>query len=164
MERARASFHELLSGASGAELLRMSNGTRWTNEQLLFHMLFGYMIVRRLVVLVRVFGALPARVSRGFAALLNASTKPFDAINYWGSRGGPKVFGPRSMAAKMDRVIDGLHRRLDAESEADLRRGMHCPTRWDPFFVDFMTLADVYHFPTQHFDFHQRQLTLDKAG
>jgi hypothetical protein len=23
-----------------------------------------------------------------------------------------------------------------------------------------MTLADVYHYPTQHFDFHERQLTL----
>ncbi len=24
-----------------------------------------------------------------------------------------------------------------------------------------MTLADIYHIPTQHFDFHQRQLGLD---
>jgi hypothetical protein len=24
-----------------------------------------------------------------------------------------------------------------------------------------MTLADVYRFPTQHFDFHRRQLTLN---
>jgi hypothetical protein len=41
-----------------------------------------------------------------------------------------------------------------------LERGMHYPTRWDPFFKDYMTLADVYLFPTQHFDFHRRQLTL----
>jgi hypothetical protein len=32
--------------------------------------------------------------------------------------------------------------------------------RWDPFFKDTMTLADVYHFPTQHFEFHRRPLTL----
>ena len=32
--------------------------------------------------------------------------------------------------------------------------------RWDLFFKDFMTLADLYHYPTKHFDFHQRQLTL----
>jgi hypothetical protein len=37
---------------------------------------------------------------------------------------------------------------------------MHYPTRWDPFFQDRMTLADVYRFPTQHYDFHRRQLTL----
>ena len=34
------------------------------------------------------------------------------------------------------------------------------PMRWDPFFKDTMTLADVYHFPTQHFEFHRRPLTL----
>ncbi len=37
---------------------------------------------------------------------------------------------------------------------------MHFPTRWDPFFQDHMTLADVYRFAGQHFDFHARQLTL----
>jgi len=38
---------------------------------------------------------------------------------------------------------------------------MHFPTRWDPFFTDVMTLRDVYRYPTQHFDFHRAQLTLD---
>jgi hypothetical protein len=37
---------------------------------------------------------------------------------------------------------------------------MPYPTRWDPFFREFMTLADLYRFPTQHFDFHHAQLTL----
>jgi hypothetical protein len=36
---------------------------------------------------------------------------------------------------------------------------MHFPTRWDPYFRDFMTLADVYHYPTEHFDHHDRQLS-----
>jgi hypothetical protein len=58
-------------------------------------------------------------------------------------------------------VIAKSHRRLDAESDVGLARGMHYPTRWDPFFADYMTLVDVYRFPTQHFDFHRRQLTLD---
>lgn len=61
-----------------------------------------------------------------------------------------------------DHVIAKLHRRLDAESDADLARGMHYPTRWDPFFTDYMTLADLYRFPTRHFDFHRRQLTFDQ--
>ena len=34
-------------------------GTRWTSEQLLFHMVFGYMIVQRLLILVKVFSRLP---------------------------------------------------------------------------------------------------------
>jgi hypothetical protein len=29
---------------------------------------------------------------------------------------------------------------------------MHFPTQWDPFFSDYMTLADVYRYPGQHFD------------
>ena len=31
---------------------------------------------------------------------------------------------------------------------------------WDPFFTDSMTLEAVYRYPTKHFDFHRRQLTL----
>jgi hypothetical protein len=64
------------------------------------------------------------------------------------------------MLIMFDHVIDALHRRLDGETEADLARGMQYPTRWDPFFKDYMTLADVYRFPTQHFEFHRQQLTL----
>ena len=54
-----------------------------------------------------------------------------------------------------DHVVAALRRRLDDESDATLARSTHYPTRWDPFFHDKMTLADVYHYPTQHFDFHR---------
>jgi hypothetical protein len=37
---------------------------------------------------------------------------------------------------------------------------MHFPTRWDPFFKDYMTLEGVYRYPGEHHDFHARQLTL----
>ncbi|WP_335617986.1 hypothetical protein [Lentzea guizhouensis] len=59
-----------------------------------------------------------------------------------------------------DRTIAALHRRLDREDDSSLARGMPYPTRWDPFFRDFMTLADLYRFPVQHFDFHRDQLSL----
>jgi hypothetical protein len=59
MEQARQTFHRLLDSATVAELSRPSNGTKWSNGQLLFHMLFGYLIVVRLLVLVRIFGRLP---------------------------------------------------------------------------------------------------------
>jgi len=161
MERARATFHRLLESATVAELGRPSNGTSWTNEQLLFHMLFGYMIVGRLLVLVRVFGRLPDRFSQGFARLLDASARPFHAVNYFGSLGGARIFGYQGMGRKLDRVIANLLAHLDRESESELRRGMHYPASWDPYFMDYMTLADVYRYPTQHFEHHRRQLTLD---
>ncbi|MGH3908568.1 MAG: DinB family protein [Pseudonocardiaceae bacterium] len=67
MERARASFHELLDGASDADLHRRSDGTRWNNKQLLFHMLIGYLIARALRGLVVTFDRLPAVANRRFA-------------------------------------------------------------------------------------------------
>jgi hypothetical protein len=39
---------------------------------------------------------------------------------------------------------------------------MHFPTRWDPYFRDLMTVADVYRYPGQHYDHHRRQLTLSR--
>jgi hypothetical protein len=40
---------------------------------------------------------------------------------------------------------------------------MHMPTGWDPYFTPTMSVLDVYHFGTQHFDHHRRQLTLPEA-
>lgn len=162
MEQARERFRQLLADTSLDDLRRSSDGTRWTNEQLLFHMLFGYLIVRALLWLVRGFGRLPDSVSRVYARVLNAASRPFHVINYWGSRGGALVVGRDRMGRAMDRVIDSLERHLDRETDAALALRMHFPTRWDPFFRDVMTLADVYHYATQHFDFHSRQLTLSR--
>jgi hypothetical protein len=111
-------------------------------------MLLGYLIMRALLTLVRLFGRLPAGASRAYARVLNAAATPFDAVNYVGSYLGGTILGRRRMAAMFDHVIAALHRRLNADTDADLARGMHYPTRWDPFFQDFMTLADVYRFPT----------------
>jgi DinB superfamily len=159
-ERARATFHALLEFASEEELARPSNGTRWTNRQLLFHMMFGYIVVRALLPLVRFVSRLPNSVGGAFAAVLDAATTPFDVINYWGSRAGSRLYPRQRMGSKFDGVIAALERRLAAEHEANLDRSMAFPTRWDPFFKDKMTLADVYQYPAQHFDFHERQLTL----
>lgn len=159
LEDASKTFHQLIAAATESDLRRRSSGTRWTNKQLLFHMLLGYLILRALTMLVRLFGRLPDGVSRTYARLLNSATTPFDTINYLGSRLGGTTLTTRRMEIMFDRVIAKLHRRLDAETDADLARGMHYPTRWDPFFTDYMTLADVYRFPTRHFHFHRHQLS-----
>ena len=162
LRRVRATFRRLVEEAGPDDLARASSGTRWTNQQLLFHMLFGYLITRALIVLAGMSARLPASASREFAGLLNAATGPFDRVNYLGSRAGARVFSRRRLTGKLDRVTMALERRLRAETSARLGSGMRYPMRWDPFFRDFMTLADIYHYPTQHFDFHQRQLTLDQ--
>ena len=160
LERARVEFHRLLAEAEGNDAWTTpTRGTRWTNEQLLFHMVFGYMVVQRLLVLVRVFSRLPDAFSRVFARALNAATAPFDVINYYGSCAAALVYNRHRMCAKMDRVIASLQRKFARESDDALRRGMHFPNRWDPFFKDYMTLEDVYRYPGKHSDFHKRQQT-----
>lgn len=161
LERVRADLHQLVAAAGARELRQRSNGTRWTNGQLLWHMAFGFLIVSRLLPLVRMFGRLPDAYSRAFAAVLNAGTRPFHYINYLGSVGGALVFhGPR-LTHRIDHTIARLHHRLDAESAEALGRRMHFPVGWDPFFQDTMTLADVYAYGMQHYDFHRKQLTIE---
>lgn len=160
MERARTDLHHLVAGATAADLRRRTERTRWTNEQMLWHMAFGYLIVSRLLRLVRLFGRLPDPFSRAFAALLNAGTRPFHRINYLGSVGGALVFHGSRLTRQLDRTIDRLHRRLDAEADVALALRMHFPVGWDPYFRDTMTLVEVYRYGTQHYDFHRAQLTL----
>ncbi|MEU5521707.1 DinB family protein [Streptomyces sp. NPDC047860] len=162
-ERIQADFHRFLAEASATDLRRPTDGTRWTNEQLLFHMLFGYMLLCVLLPLMGLFTRLPRTASRMFARLLNAAARPFHVINYVSSVAGSLYFNHRRMGAKMDRTLAALHRRLDRECAASLERGTHYPPRWDPFFRDWMTRADLYRYPTQHYDFHRAQLTLGPA-
>jgi hypothetical protein len=158
-DEARVSFRRLLDGMSPDALRRPSDGTKWTNEELLFHMLFGYLIMWALIRIVKIFGHLPVRVSVLFASLLNRLTAPFNLMNYLGPRIGVKIYNHRRMGAKFDRTVASLRRRLAAENERSLRLEMCFPVKWDPFFKDRMTLADVYHYPFQHFEFHGLQLS-----
>ena len=160
MDQARLDFRRLVADATPAGLRRPSAGTGWTNQQLLFHMLFGYLIVRALLVLARVFGLLPDRASKAFARLLDSARRPFDLINYLGSCAGARIIPPSRMAPALDHVI-AAPRQAPATGNRLRPAPRHAlPHHLDPFFTGYMTLADIYRYPTQHFRFHQRQLTL----
>ena len=116
LERVRADFHTLVAAASPADLCRPSAGTRWTNGQLLFHMFFGYLVVRRLIPLVRLMGRLPEPVSRTFARVLEAGTRPFHTINYQSDRGAARVIHGR-------RLLGCLGGRHDGVGGGQCRRG-----------------------------------------
>lgn len=162
LEQARGDLHALLAVATPTRLGARSNGTRWTNEQLLFHMVFGFLVVRRLLRLVRLVSRLPAPVGRGFARLLDAGRIPFHWVNYLGSCGGALVFNRDRMGWLCDRTIGALIANLAREREEGLARGMPFPTSWDPYFTEFMTLEDVYRYPVLHYRHHRAQLTLDR--
>ena len=91
MGSARLDFHQLIADATPADLRRPSDGTKWTNQQLLFHMLFGYLIVRALLVLARVFGLAPRR----------------------GQQNVRETAGLRAPAVRPDQLPGLLRRRLD---------------------------------------------------
>ncbi|QBJ22729.1 DinB family protein [Kocuria marina subsp. indica] len=164
LERVRADFHALVSMASPTDLRRPSAGTRWTNGQLLFHMFFGYLVVLRLLPLVRLMGRLPDTVSRTFARILEAGTGPFHAINYVSDRGAARVIHGARLLRWFDRTVDTLQARLEAEPAGTLARGMHMPVHWDPYFHDWMSLTEIYHYGTQHYEHHRQQLTITPAS
>ncbi len=160
LDAARAQLHALLTAADPADLRRGTDGTRWTNHQLLFHMVLGFGVVRTLLPLVRLMGRLPAPVGRAWAALLDSAARPFHVVNHLGPVAAARVLGPARIDALGARVIAGLQRALPRESEAAMHRGMPMPPRWDPYFTGWMSLADVYRYATRHFVHHRRQLTV----
>jgi hypothetical protein len=163
LDRVRSEFRDLVTHATASDLRRKSAGTDWSNRELLFHMLFGYLITRNLLVLVTLVSRVPRGAQRGFASVLDMTTPAFHRINFWGSRAGGAMISPRRADAWLARVIASLHRRLDAETDSSLRRTMRFPVRWDPYFAERMSRADVYHYATLHFDHHRRQLTIDRT-
>lgn len=163
LERVADDFHTLLDSATRTELRAPTNGTKWTNEQLLFHMLFGFLLVRALLPLVKRFARLPDDVSRWFAAALNAATRPFHVVNYLSALPGGRVLRGPAIGKSMDSTIGHLRARLARESKRTLALAMHFPIGWDPYFTNVMTIADVYAYPIQHYDHHRRQLTTHRA-
>ncbi|MGD9990134.1 DinB family protein [Pseudonocardia sp.] len=160
MRRAQAEFEQMTRTANPQAMRRATNGTRWTNRQLLFHMVLGYGVVRTLLPLVRALGRLGH--STGFARVLDATRAPFHVVNYLGARCAGEVVSPRAMTLLLARLVNGLDRSLTTDADRGrLGLAMHFPTTWDPYFRSTMTVLDVYHFGTQHFDHHRRQLTLD---
>lgn len=56
LERARTDLHHLVAGAMSADIRRRTGSTRSTNQQMLWHIACGYLIVSHLLRLVRLFG------------------------------------------------------------------------------------------------------------
>jgi hypothetical protein len=157
---ARERFVTVAGELGDANRDRASVGTRWTNHQLLFHMLLGYLVVWPLLVVIEVFDRLPPVAGRQFAGLLNRSLRAFDAVNFWGGCLGATVLSPARIGRLGEWVIAGWERRVQSAGDGTLNRVMCFPTRWDPFFTEAMSIGDLLRYPTQHFRFHERQLDL----
>lgn len=158
LETTRAVFHALLNSFTESDLRRKSRNPGWTNGEILAHMTFGFIILKALLPMARVWGRLPKWTSKRFAGLLNVLTVPFNWVNALGARFQSRVFTYARIGAAYDWVYFSLMKQINSIQEDEWERGMHYPTRWDPNFSDFMTIEKLFHYPVVHFHFHLEQI------
>lgn len=137
-----------------------SHNPGWTNGQLLFHVLLGFVLVPTLARLLVLFDHLPRVSARAFAAVLNLSTPLFHRINAIGPRGGARALGKAGILRQFDRVHARILARLDRAGPRDWARTMPYPTRWDPRFRTDMRLADLFRYPIDHLRHHRAQMRI----
>ena len=163
LDQARATFHAAL-GAIGDDAWRApSRNPGWTNAQLCFHVLLGFILVPPLLRILGLMSHLPAWCDRAFARLLNATTPAFNRVNALGPRIGGRLLSRRGMVRQFDRTHARIVRRLERMTARDLERGMRHPTRWDPRFREAMTAADLFRYPVSHMEHHLAQLDAPMA-
>ena len=127
-----ADFACLLGSAHVDELDAPSVGTRWTNRQLLFHMLLGQRITRMVIVIMGGFSRLPPGASKGFSRVLAAATRPYNELNWFGGVLGGRINSVASMRRQMDRVTRTILNWYDHADPQALHRGMTVPRPGTP--------------------------------
>jgi hypothetical protein len=153
-------FRRIVGSATPAELAAPSRGTRWTNRQLLFHLVLGQNIARVSIPLFGGFSRLPPGASRAWSAMLEAFTRPYDWVNWFGSVAGARALSTAAMERMMQRSTRAILAWYDRADAGDLARGMSVPPSWDPYFSAWMNRADMLSWAPKHYRHHRAQLTL----
>ncbi len=150
-KQVQLSFHNILGDMQRRDFQARSLNPGWTNLEILVHMTFGFVILIALLPLARAWGRLPRSSSKWFAGLLNALTRPFNWINKGGAHFQAKVVSPDRLGRLFDRSISTLMKKSALIHKEEWTRGMYYPNRWDPNFKPFMSIADLFHYPVEHF-------------
>jgi hypothetical protein len=158
LSQTHSEFHALLDSLSDDELRAKSINTGWTNGEILFHMMFAFILILTLVPMLRFWSRLPKGYSKKFADALNFSTVPFNFVNGLAPRLGGKVFNRKRLGRFFDRIYVSLIKLLDSVNEHEWESGMYYPDKWDPLFDEYMTLEKLFYYPIRHFEFHVGQL------
>jgi hypothetical protein len=153
-------FRRIIGTVRAAELGAPTRGTRWTNRQLLFHMVLGQNIALSSIPLFGAFSHLPPNASRAWSALLEACARPYNWVNWAGAVAGARVMDAGSMERMMNRTTRMILRWYDRASPEDLGRGMSVPPSWDPYFAEWMDRRDILEWAPRHYRHHRAQLTL----
>jgi hypothetical protein len=160
LESIAREYRAILKDALPEELDLPTNGTAWTNRQLLFHMLLGQRITRMVIVVIGVFSRLPAGASRGWAAGMAAVTPLYNRLNFAGGVVGGRLFTEARMVRQMEAVTAKILHYYDHASPDQMARGMSIPPSWDPYFSSWMDRAELMKWAPMHYQHHRRQLTL----
>jgi DinB superfamily len=159
LDQARTEFHELLGSLSDEDLKRQSKNQGWSNGEILFHIMFAFILILTLGPMIRFWSRLPKRYSKVFANILNSLTVPFNWINGFAPRMGAKVF-TRSRYGKMfDNIYARLIKLLVSVKDNEWNSGMYYPDKWEPLFDEFMTLEKLFYYPIRHLAFHVGQIS-----
>ncbi len=106
LEAVRGEFHAMVASISEREWAEPSQIPGWTNGQIVFHILLGFILVVPLARLLVFFGRLPAPCSRIFAGILDLLTPLFNRINAMGPRAGARRLGRAGIIIKFDQILD----------------------------------------------------------
>ena len=150
----------ILKAALPDELDLPTDGTAWTNRQLLFHMLLGQRVTRMVIVVMGAFSRLPPGASRAWAAGMAAVTPLYHRLNWLGGVVGGRLFTVAGMGRQMEAVTAKILHFYDQASPGELRRGMTIPPSWDPYFSTWMDRAELMTWAPMHYRHHRGQLTL----
>ena len=131
LEAARREFHDMAASISEPLWAKPSHNPGWTNGQLLFHVLLGFILVLPLAGILVFFGHLPAACSRIFAAILNFSTPLFNRINAAGLALEPGRLAGRASSASSTKCMTPFSNGSSLCARATGALTMHYPTRWD---------------------------------
>jgi hypothetical protein len=132
----------------------------WTNGQIVFHVLLGFVLVAPLARLLVLFDHLPDRCSRVLAGALNLSTPLFNRVNAIGPRGGASLLGRAGIIRQFDKVHADILVRIDRARPSDWAATMNYPTRWDPRFHERMDMFALMRYPIGHLRHHRQQLRM----
>ncbi len=159
LAQSRSEFHALLASLSEEDLKRRSKNEGWTNGEILFHMVFAFILILTLAPMIRFWSRLPKQYSKKFANILNFSTVPFNWVNGLAPRMGGKIFTRTRLGTSFDKIYASLMKIIDSVKENEWESGMYYPDKWDPLFDEYMTLEKLFYYPIRHFEFHRGQLS-----
>jgi hypothetical protein len=155
---AHREFHVMAADVSEQAWVESSHNPGWTNGQVLFHVLLGFILVLPLARLLVLFGHLPRVLGSIFAGLLNLATPLFHRINALGPRAAARTLGRDSVIRRFDQVHAAILTRLAKVRPNQWDLMMPYPARWDPRFRRDMRLEDLFLYPVSHLRHHRSQI------